>query len=93
MSSRQVFGTDIETCPACGGAVRTIAYIEDAEVSEKLLAHLEAKAAEPEAVRRSNCDVAFCLEGPRGRVTYTEERNARGAPGEDRHLLGVRLPA
>jgi hypothetical protein len=26
---KRAFGIDIETCPACGGAVRTIASIED----------------------------------------------------------------
>jgi hypothetical protein len=25
---KRVFGIDIETCPACGGAMRIIAYIE-----------------------------------------------------------------
>ena len=49
---KRVFGIDIETCPACGGAVRIIACIEDAEVIEKTLAHLDAKAIEPEAPRR-----------------------------------------
>ena len=49
---KRVFGIDIETCPACGGAVRIIACIEDAEVIEKILAHLDAKAVEPEAPRR-----------------------------------------
>ncbi len=42
-------GIDIETCPACGGAMRIIACIEDPEVIEKILAHLDAKVAEPEA--------------------------------------------
>ena len=41
---KRVFGVDIETCPDCGGAVRIIACIEDAEVVEKILAHLGAKA-------------------------------------------------
>ncbi len=41
---KRVFGIDIETCPARGGAVRIIACIEDAEVIEKILTHLEAKA-------------------------------------------------
>ena len=39
----------IAACPACGGAVRIIACIEDAEVIEKILTHLDAKAAEPES--------------------------------------------
>ena len=49
---KRVFGIDIETCAACGGAVRIIACIEDARVIEKILAHLDAKASEPEAPRR-----------------------------------------
>jgi hypothetical protein len=35
--------------PACGGAVRIIACIEDAEMIEKILTHLESKAAPPQA--------------------------------------------
>ena len=49
---KQVFGIDIETCPACGGTVRIIACFEDPDVIETILAHLDAKAAEPEATRR-----------------------------------------
>ena len=52
---KRVFGIDIETCPACGGAMRIIACIEDPEVIEKILAHLDAKVAEPEATRRPPC--------------------------------------
>jgi hypothetical protein len=56
-------GIDIETpgqargglCPACGGAVRIIACIEDPTAIEKILAHLAAKVAEPEASRRPPC--------------------------------------
>ena len=51
----RVFGIDIETCPACGGAVRVIACIEDPVVVEKILTHLDAKGAEPEAFRRPPC--------------------------------------
>ena len=49
---KRVFGIDIETCEACGGAVRIIACIEDADVIEKILAHLDATAPEPEASLR-----------------------------------------
>jgi hypothetical protein len=38
---KRVFGIDIQTCPACGGALRIIASIEDPVVIEKILAHLE----------------------------------------------------
>jgi len=49
---KRVFEIDIETCPACGGAVRIIACIEDPAVIDKILAHLNAKAGEPEALMR-----------------------------------------
>jgi hypothetical protein len=49
---KRVFGIDIETCPACGGAMRIIACIEDPVVIEKIFAHLDAEVAEPEAPRR-----------------------------------------
>jgi len=39
---KRVFNIDIETCPSCGGAVRTIACIEDPEVIEKILTHWPA---------------------------------------------------
>ncbi len=52
---KRVFGIDIETCPACGGAVRIIACIEDPVVIEKVLTHLNAKGAAPEATRRPPC--------------------------------------
>jgi len=41
---KRVFGTDIETCPACGGAVKIIACIEDLVVIKRLLDHLNQKA-------------------------------------------------
>lgn len=50
-----VFGIDIETCPACGGAVRIIACIEDPVVIEKILTHLDAQASAPEAAMRPLC--------------------------------------
>ena len=52
---KRVFGIDIETCPACGGAMRIVACIKDPEVIEKILAHLDAKVAKPEATRRPPC--------------------------------------
>lgn len=39
----RVFSSDIETCQACGGAVRIIACIEDPVVIEHILTHLDAK--------------------------------------------------
>ena len=52
---KRVFGIDIEICAACGGAVRIIACIEDAEVIEQILTHLESKAADPQARWRPPC--------------------------------------
>ena len=52
---KRVFGIDIETCPACGGALRIIACIEDPVVIEKILAHLDAKAAAARASRPPPC--------------------------------------
>ena len=52
---KRVFGIDVETCPACGGAVRIIACIEDPVVIEKILTHLEAKGGAAEATRRPPC--------------------------------------
>jgi hypothetical protein len=48
-------GIDIDTCPACGGAVRIIACIEDPEFIEKIVAHLDAKGAELELSRLPPC--------------------------------------
>ena len=48
---KRVFGIDIETCPACGGAVRIIACIGEPAVIDKILAHLQAKGADCEATR------------------------------------------
>ena len=49
---KRVLGIEIETCSACGGAVRIIACIEDPAVIEKSLSHLDAKAPAPNASRR-----------------------------------------
>ena len=42
---KRVFGIDIETCSACGGALRITACIEDPQVIEKILTHLDKKDA------------------------------------------------
>ncbi len=52
---KRVFGIEIETCSTCGGALRIIACIEDLDVIEKILTHLDAKASEPEAPRLPPC--------------------------------------
>ena len=41
---KRVFGIDIETCPACGGAVHIVACIEDPDVIEKILKHVDEKS-------------------------------------------------
>ena len=41
---KRVFGIDIEPCPACGGAVKVIACIEDPVVIKRILEHLKQKA-------------------------------------------------
>jgi len=42
---KRVFNIDIETCSECGGDVRIIASIEDPAVINKILTHLNEKAA------------------------------------------------
>jgi hypothetical protein len=42
---KRVFNLDMETCSKCGGAVSVIACIEDPVVIDKILTHLEKKAA------------------------------------------------
>ena len=49
---KRVFGIDIETCPACSGAVRIVACVEDPDVIEKILTHLDVKGGDAEATRR-----------------------------------------
>jgi hypothetical protein len=44
---KRVFGIDIETCLACGGAVRIIACIEEPEVIEKILTSSMGKPPQP----------------------------------------------
>jgi hypothetical protein len=40
---KRVFNIDIQTCPACGGAMKVIACIEDSVVIKKILDHLKEK--------------------------------------------------
>jgi hypothetical protein len=42
---KRVFNIDIETCSACGGAVKVIASIEDSAGIQKTLTHLKEKTA------------------------------------------------
>ena len=41
---KRVFHIDIETCSACGGAVKVIACIQDPAVIDKILTHRQEKA-------------------------------------------------
>jgi hypothetical protein len=52
---KRVFNIDIETCRACGAAVRIIACIEDAVIIEKILTHLDEKTGSAEASRLPPC--------------------------------------
>ena len=52
---KRVFNIDIEICNSCGGHVKIIACIEDAAVIEKVLTHLDSKAACGAAPRLPRC--------------------------------------
>lgn len=41
---------EVQTCEACGGSVKIIAAIEDAVVIKKILDHLDAQGAMPQAL-------------------------------------------
>jgi hypothetical protein len=47
---KRVFNIDIETCQACGGEVRIIAWIEDLRVIRKILDHLRDQAGTNETL-------------------------------------------
>lgn len=49
---KRLFGIDIETCPAGGGALRIIACIEDPVVIKRILTHLDTKKASTVASAR-----------------------------------------
>ena len=40
---KRVFSIDIEVCGRCGGSVRVIAYIQDQDIIDRILAHLRRK--------------------------------------------------
>ncbi len=52
---KRVFGIDIETCPACGGAVQIISCIEDPVVIKKILTYLDTKNASTVATCSPSC--------------------------------------
>ena len=49
---KRVFRIDIETCPACGGAVKVVASIEDPVVIRKILVHVRRTELQRESSRR-----------------------------------------
>jgi len=52
---KRIFGIDIETCAACGGALRIIACIEDPAVIKKILTHIDSKNACADPARLPPC--------------------------------------
>lgn len=48
---KRAFNIDIETCHACGGAVRIVACIEDPVVIQKIFDHLEKEIQTPRGLR------------------------------------------
>ena len=40
---KRVFNIDIEVCSRCGGSVRVIACIEDQDITDRILTHLESE--------------------------------------------------
>ncbi len=66
---KRVFGIDIETCPACGGAVKVIACIEDPVVIKRILDHLKQT-------------LGRCAVSP-GRVPACREVGKGGINGEN----------
>ena len=47
---KRVFRIDVETCSACGGAVKVIACIEDPAVIKKILTHLKGQVVPAQTV-------------------------------------------
>jgi hypothetical protein len=43
---RRVFAVDVLACPSCGGRMRVIATIDDPEVVQRILTHLDLAAGE-----------------------------------------------
>lgn len=62
---KRVFNFDIETCSACGGAVKVIACIEDPVVIKQILDHLKCKAqaSEPRALPESRAPLVGLQPG------------------------------
>jgi hypothetical protein len=48
---KRIFNIDIETCIACGGAIKVFACIEDPMVFQKILIHQKGKGEYQDAIR------------------------------------------
>jgi hypothetical protein len=73
---KRVFGIDIETCPACGGAVRIIACIEDPAVIGRILTHLDAQASAPPAAIRPSASGSTDRNEPTTMICGCDARGA-----------------
>lgn len=49
---KRVFDIDVQTCDACGGAVKITAAIEDPVAITKILGHMDGQGAMPQAYHR-----------------------------------------
>ena len=49
---KRVFDMDVQTCDACGGAVKIVAAIENPGAIKKILDHLDEQGAMPQAYHR-----------------------------------------
>ncbi len=49
---KRVFDIDVQTCDACGGAVKIVAAVEDPVAIKKILDHLDKQGAMPQAYHR-----------------------------------------
>jgi hypothetical protein len=76
---KRVFGIDIESCRVCGGAVRIIACIEDPDGIEKILTHLDAKAARTKALMRPPCRASPKRGCSTDRIFLDDERQGCNA--------------
>ncbi len=81
---KRVFDIDIETCQACGGALCIIACIDDPEVIEKILTHLDSTTTESmpcNGRRAGRRPSAECSTKPDQPTTTTEGCDATARPG------------
>jgi predicted nucleic acid-binding protein len=94
---KRVFNVDIKMCSECGGAVKVIACIEDPVVIEKILPHLDEKAA-PAAtglLAASRAPPVVCVAPGKNHwklfVQFVEEVSAQGNDVADAYLAALAL--